>query len=135
MKPTRGSFSSPTASARTARTASFTRRIRSLIDRHDPALHAGALELLTVQVPLCIGEQPLDSRVVAGNARHRDPRPLPELVVVDLRDGSAESLLQLRLDGLHELALALQRARLGEVQLGRENPDVAGAHGPIESLS
>jgi hypothetical protein len=80
-----------------------------------------------VQVPLRVSEQPLDSRVVAGDARHRYSRPLPELVVVDLRHGRAEAVRELRLGGLDVLALSLQRSRLGEVQLDRQNRDVAGA--------
>src|SRR5206468_12789934 len=83
-KPMRGSFSSPTASARTARTDSLTRRIRSLIQCHHPAVDTRAIEVLPVQIVLGVVEQPLDATVVAGDARDRQLRPLPEIVVVDL---------------------------------------------------
>jgi hypothetical protein len=47
-------------------------------------------------------------------------------VVVDLGDGGTEPVRELRLRREHVLALALQRPGLGEVQLRRENRDVAG---------
>src|SRR5204863_1485266 len=59
-------------------------------------------------------------------AREHEPRALPEVVVVDLGDRGTEALLQLRLRRLDVLALALQRPRVGEVQLDREDPHVAG---------
>jgi hypothetical protein len=52
---------------------------------------------------------------------------LPELVVIHLGDGRAEAVRELRLRGLDVLALPLQRSRLGEVQLDRQNRDEAGA--------
>ena len=61
----------------------------------------------------------------------REARALPELVVVDLRHRGAEAPLELRLDRQQLLALALERAVLGEVQLGGEDADVAGAHGAL----
>src|SRR6476661_3585238 len=95
MNPMRGSFSSPTASARTARTDSLTRRMRLLIEGHHPALHASAHELLAVEVALGVVEQVLDLPVLARHARGRDARALPQLVMVDLRHRCAEALLQL----------------------------------------
>src|SRR3954452_12133331 len=68
MKPIRGSLSSPIASASTARTDSFTRRIRSLIEGHHLSLDAHAFELLSVQVPLGVVEQRLHLVVVACHA-------------------------------------------------------------------
>src|SRR6185436_18955204 len=53
----------------------------------------------------------------------------PQLVVVDLRDGRAETILQLRLRRLDVLPLPLQRARLGKVELDAQDPDKACAHG------
>src|SRR5438067_11217850 len=70
--------------------------------------------------------------MVARDTREGQPRALPELVVVDLRDRSSEPLLQLRLRRLDVLALALQRARLRAVELDRENPDIARGHGHIQ---
>src|SRR5262249_3377130 len=72
-KPMRGSFSSPTASARTARSDSLTRRIRSLIERHHLSFDADALELLPVEIPLRVVEQRLEIPVVARHAGRRDP--------------------------------------------------------------
>jgi hypothetical protein len=106
-KPILGSFSSPIASARTARTDSFTRRIRSAIERHHLALDAGALEFLPVQKALGVVEQAFHLTVPARDAGDGDSRPLPELVVVDLGHRRPETMLELRLDGLHILPLAL----------------------------
>jgi hypothetical protein len=47
--------------------------------------------------------------------------------VVDLGHRGSEAALKLRLHGKQLLALALQGAVLGEVQLGGEDPDVARA--------
>src|SRR6266511_1605679 len=55
-------------------------------------------------------------------------------MVVDLGDRSSEPILQLGLGGLDVLPLPFQRARLGEVQLDGEDPDVARPHGAIETL-
>jgi hypothetical protein len=72
--------------------------------------------------------------VVAGDARESQPRALPEVVVVDLGDRGAETVLELRLGRFHVLALALERSTLREVQLGREDPDVTRAHARIEPV-
>src|SRR3954463_12885350 len=68
MNPIRGSLSSPIASARTARTDSLTRRIRSLIQSHHLPLDAHALELLPVEVALRVVQQQLDVVVVPCDA-------------------------------------------------------------------
>src|ERR671924_793066 len=124
----RGSFSSPTASERTSRTAAFTLRMRSLTGRNQLPLDAHELVLLAGEIPNRLLQERLRLAVVPGHTRHGEAAPLPEVVVVDLRDRGAEAVLELRLRRLHELALALQRARLGEVQLDAEDADVAGAH-------
>src|SRR5690242_21117463 len=67
--------------------------------------------------------------MASGDAGDRQPCALPELVVVDLRDGRSEAALQLRLRGQQLLALALQGAVLGEMELGGEDADPAGAQG------
>ena len=54
---------------------------------------------------------------------------LPQLLVVDLRDRGAEALVELRLRRLHEPPLPLERAALGEMELDREDADVARRHG------
>src|SRR5689334_3881907 len=111
-KPMRGSLSSSTASASTARTDSLTRRMRSVIERHHVPLAAHEHELLAVEPARGLVEEPLDLALLARDDSRRQARALPQLVVVDLRDGRAEPVLELRLRRLHELALSLQRARL-----------------------
>src|SRR6266536_2949779 len=130
----RGSSSSTSASDSTSRTDSFTRRIR-LVNPDHLALHTHHLELLPVQIPLGVVEQPRGLTVLAGHARERDPGALPQIVVVHLGDGRAEPVLQLRLHGLDELPLPLQRTRLGEVQLDRQDPDVTRAHGAYDIVT
>src|SRR5262245_2649201 len=105
----RGSLSVPISSESTSRSASFTRRMRSLIERHHLALDAAQLEVLRGEVALRAVEQADELRVAAGDARERQLRALPDVVVVDLGDRGAEAPLQLRLDGQQLLALALQR--------------------------
>src|SRR4029450_5710933 len=129
--PIRGSRSSPTASARTSCTAALTRRIRSLTGGHHLPLDTDQLVLLSVQVANRFFEQPSRLAVLAGDAGHGQPAPLPELVVVDLGHGCPEAVLQLRLRRLDVPALALQRARFREMQLHRQDADVAGAHGGV----
>ena len=72
---------------------------------------------------------PLRSRYQpATDAGDRQLRPLPQVVVVDLGDCGAEAVAQVVPRRAQVMALALQRARLGEVQLDREDRDEAGAH-------
>src|SRR5919197_1100489 len=127
-KPIRGSLSSPIPSESTSLTASFTRRIRSLIERHELPRPRPELPLLAVQVALRLVEEPLRLPRLAGDARDRQPRALPQLVVVDLRDRRAEPVLELRLRRPDELPLPLQRPGLGEVQVDREDADVPHTH-------
>jgi hypothetical protein len=70
---------------------------------------------LTGQVALCAVQQLEQLVVIACDARERQPGALPELMMVDLRDRGAEPLLQLRLRRFDVLALAFQRAALGEM--------------------
>lgn len=51
--------------------------------------------------------------------------------MADLGNGRAEPVLELRLGGLDVLALALERARFGEVELDRKNCDEAAAQGSM----
>src|SRR5262249_22997087 len=106
--------------------------VQLVVERHDLPLDPRKLELLAAEVPLGAVQELPHLMVLARDARHRQARALPQLVVVDLGDRGAEALLQLRLGRLDVLALALQRARLREMELDRENPDVAGAHVRIE---
>ena len=57
--------------------------------------------------------------MLARDAGERQPRALPDVVVVDLRDGGTDAVLELRLRRAQEVSLLLQRVRVGEVQLDR----------------
>ena len=143
-RPIRGSFNSGSVSARTWRTDSFTRRIRSLIRDiqathalqpealvvgvDDEAVDEGDVPFLAAEPALGLVEQPLELVVLARDAGDRQPRALPDVVMVDLRDRGADAILELRLRGADGVALLLQRVRLGEVQLTGEDADVAAAH-------
>src|SRR5262245_45083602 len=90
--PIRGSLTSPTASASLPRIASFTRRMRSVIWRHHLFLRGHELVLLAVEIADSLLQQPLRLPVLAGHARHGEPRALPLLVVVDLGHRRAEAV-------------------------------------------
>src|SRR5581483_10984826 len=135
-RPILGSFSVPTASATTARTDSFTRRMRSLIALRYPRSVGGRDErpVGAHELPLLAGEPRLGAcrellRVarLARDERRGQRTALPEVVVVHLGDGGAEPVGELRLRRLHVLPLALERPRVGEVQLDGENRDEAAA--------
>src|SRR4051812_18793079 len=81
------------------------------------ALAARDLPLLASQPALGLVEQPLDLPVLTRDTRGRDARALPDVVVVDFRDGRADAVLELRLRGANIVALLLQRVRLREVEL------------------
>src|SRR4051794_4298204 len=87
------------------------------------ALRERDLPLLAAQPALGLVEQPLDLALLARDTRSRDARALPGVVVVDLRDGSTDAVLKLRLRGAEMMALLLQRVRLRKVELARENSD------------
>src|SRR4029077_20988131 len=124
--PIRGSASSTIASATTARTHSFTRRIRSVIGRHQDVARPGQHPVLAREPGLGPSRELLGLPCLPGCEGRRQRAALPEVVVVDLGDGGTEPVRELRLRREHVLALALQRPGLGEVQLRRENRDVAG---------
>src|ERR671919_2223891 len=137
----RGSFSSPIDSESTSLSASFTLRIRpvssasGVVEGEDVALHRPQLERLAGEVALGPVEEADELVVATRDAGEGQARALPHVVVVDLGHRRAEAPLELRLDGEELLALALERMVLGEVELGRENADVAGAHGPSKLLA
>src|SRR3712207_4195603 len=97
----------------------------SVCARDELPARAGHFELLGVQVALDVVEKPCGLAVLARDAGDGEPRALPEVVVVDLRNRRAEAVLELRLRRLDELPLPLQRSRLGEVELDRKDSDVA----------
>ena len=100
-----------------------------LVDGDDLAVGPKKLELLSGEVALRLVEELLRLAVLAGHTGQRQPRPLPKLVIVDLRDRYTEAVLELRLRRLDVFALALERAGLGKVQLDAQDPHVTRAHG------
>src|SRR5205085_8897267 len=89
---------------------------------------AHELVLLRVQVALRLVEQAQELPLLARDARQGQRRSLPEIVVVDLRDGRAEPVLELRLGRGDVLPLSLERTRFREMQLDAEDADIARAH-------
>jgi hypothetical protein len=67
----------------------------------------------------------------ARDAGDRQGAALPEVVVVDFRDSCAEAVAQVVLRGAHEVALPLQRSRLGKMELRRQDRDVTRGHGGL----
>jgi hypothetical protein len=102
-------------------------RMKLVLGVDESPLDAHQLPLLAGEPALRAGGELLGAARVAGRERRRDRRPLPQVVVVDLGDRGAEAVLELRLRRQDMLALPLQRARLGEVELGDEDRDEAGA--------
>src|SRR6266540_544996 len=127
-KPMRGSLSSTTASDSTCRTASLTRRMRSVIERDYLPVDRPQLEGLTRQEALRPREQLLHVTVAAGDARERDPGALPELVMVDLGNRGPEPALQLSFHRQQLFPLSFQRSVLGKVELGRQDSDISRSH-------
>ena len=90
--PIRGSFSEGIVSETTALIASSTRRIRGdregflVIEAPEGALVREQLELLPGEPSLSRVEQPLCLAGLTRDARKRQPRPLPDIVVIDLGD-------------------------------------------------
>src|SRR5215208_2946077 len=107
--------------------------MRSLIERHDLTLDPSELELAPGQEPFGAVEELLELAVLTRDAGKCQPRPLPHVMVVDLRHGRAEALLQLRLRRYDVLPLPLQRRGVREMQLERQDSDVPGAHRIIQA--
>src|SRR4051794_20451338 len=147
-KPMRGSFR-PAASCaeRTSLTASFTLRILApaILD-HPPArnvnervhsatehfvagdqaaLHAHAVRELRDHVALELGGGVVDDRRRVTHKRRRERGSLPQIVVVRLGDCCPEALLQVRLQRLDLLALALEARVVGQVNVDLDEADEA----------
>jgi hypothetical protein len=98
-----------------------------VLERDEGELRADELPLLAREPSLGARRQLLRGPRFAGDERGRQRAALPEIVVVDLGDRSAEAVLELRLRREDMAPLALQRAGLREVELGRQDRDVAAA--------
>src|SRR4051812_37849961 len=126
---------SPSASRaeRPSGTASLTRRMRSagilavqqLFARHQGSFHANSVGKHRLQITLEVGRGVRERPRPRPDKRGGDGRALPQLVMIRLGNGCAEALLQLRLERLKLLALALQAPVLREVQLDFEKADEA----------
>src|SRR4051794_16371877 len=135
-KPMRGSFR-PAASCaeRTSLTASFTLRILALaildhppsgiahdlthhlVRRGHAALQPHALRKLRFHIPRELRRGVVYHRWCTPDERRGERAALPEIVVGGLGDGGAEALLQVRLERLHLLALALQAVVVRKVEV------------------
>src|SRR5438046_6189182 len=73
--------------------------------------------------------------MLARDARNCDPGALPDVVVVDLGDCRADSVLELRLRRAEVVALLLERMRVREVELTGEYADEAARHTLIQAES
>ena len=102
--------------------------MRSVIQGHHLALDRSELERLRGEEALGPVEELHELGVAARDARDGQPGALPDVVVVDLGHGRAEAPLELSLDGQELLPLPLQRVVVREVELDRQDADVAGAH-------
>src|SRR3954452_1294811 len=97
-KPMRGSFSVGIVSETTALIASSTRRMRGdrvvclVIERHQIALVGEQLELLTCQPALSGVEELVGLSGLARDAGEREPRALPDVMMVDLRDRAGHAV-------------------------------------------
>ena len=70
--------------AKGSRVRANRRYAASLVGIDEQALGERDLPLLAAQPALRLVEQPLRLAMLARDARDRDPRPLPDVVVVDL---------------------------------------------------
>jgi hypothetical protein len=102
-------------------------RIRSVIETHDVSLPGDHGPFLPVQPALRVVEQPLGLARLTRHDGGGQAAALPQLVVVDLGDGCAEAVLQLRLGRLDVPALALEGARLRKVELDGQDADETAA--------
>jgi uncharacterized protein len=105
--------------------------LRLVLRIDDEALGQRHLPLLAAEPAVRLVEQPFDLAMLARDTRDREPRALPDLVMVDLGDGSADPVLELRLRRADVVPLLLQRVRVREVQLAGEHADIAACHGRI----
>ena len=116
----------------TSLTASLTLRIRApgilaehLVAGDKAALDPNAVGELRLDVARELGAGVIDDRWRAPDERRRERGALPEIVVVGLGDGRAEPLLEVRLQRLDLLALALEAGVIGEVQVDLDQADEA----------
>jgi hypothetical protein len=97
-----------------------------VVGRHDHQLRPDEYPVLSCEPLLGARGKLFGLPGLARDERRRQPAALPQLVVVDLGDRGAETVLQLCLGRQDVLPLALERPGLGEVELDGEDRDKAG---------
>src|SRR5262249_42527464 len=99
--------------------------MRSVIGGHQDPARARQLPLLSGEPGRRARGELFRLARLPCRERGRQCAPLPELVMIDLGHRGPETVRELRLRREDMLALAFQRARLWEVELGGEDRDVA----------
>src|SRR4029077_16604527 len=92
------------------------------------ALARPELERLPREPPLRLVEQPGRIARLSCDARECQTRPLPDVVVVDLRNRAAQACRKLLFHGAQMHPLLLERMALREMELEGEDADEAGGH-------
>ncbi len=100
----------------------------SVIRIDDETIGERDLPLLPTEPALGVVEKPRDFAMLPRDAGDRDPRALPHVMVVDLRDRCSDAVLQLRFRRTEVVAFLLQRMRFGEMELAGEDADEAATH-------
>src|SRR5438105_2911338 len=139
--PRRGSLSSRCSKSETSSLMSWLMRSRRLAcitwpaspELHRPVDHV-ALEVLLHEVHHLVDHLVGVPRVVR-DARDGEGRALPGVVMVHLGDRDVEAPPHLVLQALEDVALALERADLREVELEDAEPHARGRHAPIRSAA
>ena len=93
------------------------------------------LELLPREPSLRGVEEAISLTRIARDASDRQPRALPNVMVIDLCDRTGDAVCQLRLHRPQVHPLLLQRMALRKEQLKRVDADEALCHGSIEAVA
>jgi len=101
--------------------------LRYVLGRDERSIGAHELPFLAGEPRLGACRELLGLARVPRHERRRQTAALPEVVMVDLRHGRAETVGELGLRRLDVLALPLERSSLREVQLDRQDRDEATA--------
>src|SRR3954468_18243251 len=143
-KPIRGSLSPSAMRAdRTSRRASLTLRMRSpgtLLPQYvfcgnDAALEANGFGKLREHVALEVVPRAFEWSEVTADECGGQRGPLPEIVVIGLRDRGAEAAMQLGFQGQQLLALPLERVAFGEVEVDLDDRAVGQLRAGLVRLS
>src|SRR5205814_10159469 len=105
------------------RTCTSSSRSEHLFARDEAPLDPHSLRELRLDIALELGRGVVHHRGRTPDERRREGGPLPELVVIGLGDGGAEALLEVRLQRVEFLALALEARVVREVQVDLDEAD------------